>query len=142
MCGVSVSHLRHEHHLHLHLHLHLRQLPFGLKVVLLSVLPPRRLARLHQPGTLGTMDDAPHGALALMGPDERGWQRLWVGPKSASALNIHRGTIGNKVVEAVAQTEPMMLYVNPEAGGFDEWELPPGSGRRLMVGTPQRLDVN
>ena len=88
------------------------------------------------------MDDAPHGALALMGPDERGWQRLWVGPKSASALNIYRGTIGNKVVEAVAQTEPMMLYVNPEAGGFDEWEVPPGSGRRLMVGSPQRLEVN
>ena len=69
-------------------------------------------------------------------------ERLLVGPKSASALNIYRGTIGNKVVEAVAQTEPMMIYVNPEAGGFDEWEVPPGSGRRFMVGTPQRLEVN
>ena len=88
------------------------------------------------------MDDAPHGALALMGPDERGWQRLWVGPASASALNIYRITIGDRVVEAVAQTEPMMLYVNAGAGGLDEWEVPPGSGRRLMVGTPQRLEVN
>ena len=87
-------------------------------------------------------DTASADGVALMGPDERRWQRLWVGPQSAIALNIYRVTIGNKVVEAVEQTEPMMIYVNPEAGGFDEWEVPPGSGRRFMVGTPQRLEVN
>ena len=29
----------------------------------------------------------------------------------------------------------MKVYVNPEAKGFDEWETPPGSGFRLLVGS-------
>ena len=88
-------------------------------------------------------DTAPADGVALMGRDHRGWHVLSVGPCSASASNtIYRITIGDRVVEAVAQTHPMLIYVNPEAGGFDEWEMPPGSGTRLMVGTPQRLEVN
>ena len=58
-------------------------------------------------------------------------------PVGAAMVGV---TIGNRVVKAVAQTHPMLIYVNPEAGGFDEWEMPPGSGTRLMVGTPQRLE--
>ena len=33
----------------------------------------------------------------------------------------------------------MIIYVNPEAEGADEWETPPGSGVRLMVLSPQRM---
>ena len=75
----------------------------------------------------------------MMEPDERGWQCLWVGPKSAGVLNIYRVRIGTKVVEAVPQTEAMIIYVNPEAEGADEWETPPGSGVRLMVLSLQRM---
>ena len=77
--------------------------------------------------------------VALMGPDERRWQRLWVGPQSAGVLNIYRVRIGTKVVEAVPQTEAMIIYVNPEAEGADEWEMPQGSGVRLMVLSPQGM---
>ena len=86
-------------------------------------------------------DTAPGVALALVGRDHRGWNVLRVGPCSASAPNtIYRITIGDRVVEAVAQTHPMVIYVNPEVDGFDEWETQPGSGTRLMVGMPQRLE--
>ena len=49
---------------------------------------------------------------------------------------ILRVTIGDKTIESVQQQEPMKVYVNPEAKGFDEWEIPPGSGFRLLVGSP------
>jgi len=77
----------------------------------------------------------------LVGRDHRGWNVLRVGPCSASAPNtIYRITIGDRVVEAVAQKHPILIYVKPEWGGFDEWGTQPGSGTRLMVGTPQRLE--
>ena len=67
-------------------------------------------------------DTAPADCVALMGRDHRGWHVLSVGPCSASAPNtIYRITIGDRVVKAVAQTHPMLIYVNPEADGFDEW---------------------
>ena len=86
-------------------------------------------------------DTAPAMDLRSVGLDERGWDVLWVGPRSASAPNtMYRVTIGNRVVEAVAQDEALLIYVNPEAGGLDEWETPPGSGARMWVGTPERLE--
>ena len=85
-------------------------------------------------------DTAPAMDLRSVGLDERGWDVLWVGPRSASASNtIYRVTIGGDVVEAIAQTQPLLIYVNPEVGGYDEWEIPEGSGTIIMIGTPERL---
>ena len=83
-------------------------------------------------------DTAPADGVALMGLDERRWQRLWVGPQSAGVLNIYRVRIGTKVVEAVPQTEAMIIYVNPEEEGADDWETQPSSGVRMQVFSPQR----
>ena len=86
-------------------------------------------------------DTAPADGVALMEPDGRGWQRLWVPPLSAGVRNIFRVEIpgGTKVVEAVQQTGAMIIYVNPDKEGADEWETPPGSGVTMMVLSPQRM---
>ena len=44
-------------------------------------------------------------------------------------------TIGHKKLQLVEQAGPMKVYVNPNADGPDEWETPPGSGFRLLVGS-------
>ncbi len=88
-------------------------------------------------------DTAPADGVALMGRDHRGWHVLSVPPWSASARNtIYRITIGDRVVEAVAQTHPMFIYVNQDEGGCDEWDTPPRSGTIGMVGTPHWLQAN
>ena len=101
----------------------------------------RVLAPEHMEPTPG--DTAPVVALALMGRYHLGWNVLRVGPCSASAPNtIYRITIGDRVVEAVAQTHSMFIYVNLDEGGCDEWDTPPRSGTILMVGTPHWLQAN
>ena len=77
-------------------------------------------------------------SVRFLGFDERGWPMLLVPGKAVAdgPTRILRVTIGDKTVELLHQQGPMKVYVNPEAKGFDEWETPPGSGFRLLVGSP------
>ena len=76
----------------------------------------------------------------MVGRDHRGWNFVMVRPCSSAPDTIYRITSGRRVIEVPAQRDPMLIYVNPTPGGCDEWETPPGSGTRLMVGTPLGLE--
>ena len=45
----------------------------------------------------------------------------------------------SKPVQLVQQEADLIVYVNPELRGCDDWESPPGSGRIFRVGTPDRV---
>ena len=71
--------------------------------------------------------------------DDRGWavlDCLWSGP----GMKIVKMKIRNgKPLELVLEESvPLRVYVNPVLTGYDEWEKPPGSGNRMLVGTPTR----
>ena len=76
----------------------------------------------------------------MVGRDQRGWNVVMVRPSSREPNAIYRIRIGGRVIEVPTPRDPMLIYVNPTRGGFDEWETPPGSGTRLMVGTPLGLE--
>ena len=70
--------------------------------------------------------------------DERGWPMLLV-PAQVVAdgpTRIWRVTMKNKTLEFIEQQEQLKVYVKPEADGFDEWETPPDSGTKALVGSP------
>ena len=75
-----------------------------------------------------------------MGRDHRGWNVVMVSPCPSEPNAIYRIKIGSRVLEVPTPGAPMLIYVNPTPGSFDEWETPPGSGTRLMVGTPPGLE--
>ena len=47
--------------------------------------------------------------------------------------------VGGKPVQLVQQEADLIVYVNPELRGCDDWESPPGSWRIFRVGTPERV---
>ena len=101
-----------------------------------SSLPPPWFRRLSS--SLAPRSNRAVASVRFLGFDERGWQMLRVPGKAVAdgTTRILQVTVGDKTVELVQQQDPMKVYVNPEAKGFDEWETPPGSGFRLLVGSP------
>ena len=101
-----------------------------------SSLPPPWYRRLSS--SLAPRSNRAVASVRFLGFDERGWQMLRVPGKAVAdgTTRILQVTVGDKTVELVQQQDPMKVYVNPEAKGFDEWETPPGSGFRLLVGSP------
>ena len=56
---------------------------------------------------------------------------------AATNNTIFKTTIGNKPLELVAHTNhTMRVYVNPDITQLDEWEVPAGSGNRMLIGSP------
>ena len=101
-----------------------------------SSLPPPWYRRLSS--SLAPRSNRAVASVRFLGFDERGWQMLRVPGKAVAdgTTQIFQVTVGDKTVELVQQQDPMMVYVNPKANGFDECETPPGSGFRLLVGSP------
>ena len=101
-----------------------------------SSLPPSWYRRLSS--SLAPRSNRAVASVRFLGFDERGWQMLRVPGKAVAngTTQILQVTVGDKTVELVQQQDPMKVYVNPKANGFDECETPPGSGFRLLVGSP------
>jgi hypothetical protein len=80
-----------------------------------------------------------HPLVSVLPPDHREWLRLEV---AAAQPESKRGQIikltvqvrdgVQKHLELVVQSERMIVYVNPDPLGFDEWELA-ASGKRFHV---------
>ena len=101
-----------------------------------SSLPPPWYRRLSC--SLAPRSNRAVASVRFLGFDERGWQMLHVSGKTVAdgTTNIWQVPVGGKTVELVQQQDPMIVYVNPKANGFDECETPPGSGLRLLVRSP------
>ena len=74
----------------------------------------------------------------LPGADERGWPIFVVPAMQGTSRQIYKSVIGHRYVELVAQDTDMYVYLNPIQDGADEWEVPPGSGVRMLVISPPR----
>ena len=69
------------------------------------------------------------------GRDTRGWAVIDVYPSKTPKVIITK--IDGKHLELVSQAKGILrVYINPQKEGFDEWELPAGSGNRVEVGSP------
>ena len=72
----------------------------------------------------------------VIGRDERGWIVLDVKPNNGKPT-IYEIEICGRHLKLVSQEAGVMrVYVNPTRGGYDEWQTPAGTGKRLLVGSP------
>ena len=46
--------------------------------------------------------------------------------------------VDGKVLELVSQDQPMRVYVNPCKSSADEWEMPAGIGKAMLVMRPEK----
>ena len=98
----------------------------------LSPRPGGGEVQLDLPATAGVQSARANGAAALT--DSRGWRVIDVPPKSPTEGPIFfDGIISNKRQVLVRQSERMRVYVNPDRKGWDEWEVPAGSGKKLLI---------
>ena len=67
--------------------------------------------------------------------DERGWRVFDVPPVCRYGMKLVVN-IDNKKLELVRQTQWMRVYVNPDIYGPDEWEVPPSSGNKWKIISP------
>ena len=77
-----------------------------------------------------------------MGSDQRNWVMLKLtgsGIPENDQPYVVTMTVDCKPVQLVQQEADLIVYVNPELRGCDDWESPPGSGRIFRVGTPERV---
>ena len=93
--------------------------------------------QLDLPATAGVQSARVNWAAAPL-TDSRGWIVIDVPPQSPTEGPIFLDTIiSNKPLVLVRQRESMRVYVNPDRNKADEWEVPAGSGFRILVLSPQ-----
>jgi len=69
------------------------------------------------------------------------WWRVWVAAhKPGTTRNSIPVYAPGKVVDIVQQDMEMMVYINTDPQGMDQWEMPAGSGVIYEVGTEQDPD--
>ena len=79
-----------------------------------------------------------HPLVSVLPPDHREWLTLEVAaqpeskPTQIIKLTVQVSDNRIKHLELVVQSERMVVYVNPDPLGFDEWELA-ASGKRFHV---------
>ena len=89
-------------------------------------------------------DTAPAGnltKLSSMGRDERGWPivKLQGRRDAAAPLLLVNLKVCGKPLQLVQQEADLIVYVNPEIRGYDDWESPPGSGNIFQCCTPEGM---
>ena len=92
------------------------------------------------PDITAPADNAP--GISCMGSDQRNWVMLKItgsGIPENDQPYVVTMIVGCKPVQLVQQEADLIVYVNPELRGCDDWESPPGSGRIFRVGTPERV---
>ena len=81
----------------------------------------------------------PNNGLSVLSRDSRGWQVIEVAADPKNVIFRVKIPVGNnsfKKLELVSQELPLRVYVNPEIDQPDEWEVPAGSGYKLLVLSP------
>ena len=92
------------------------------------------------PDDTALADNAP--VVSYVGNDSRNWVMLKFagsGIPEDDEPYVVTVLVGGKPVQLVQQEADLIVYVNPDFRGCDDWESPPGSGRIFRVGTPERV---
>jgi len=77
--------------------------------------------------------------LSVLLPDNRGWQVIEVEALPKKVIFQVEIPVANnsfKKLELVSQESPLRVYVNPDPDQPDEWEVPAGSGHKVLVLSP------
>ena len=80
-----------------------------------------------------------NNGLSVLSLDTRGWRLIEVAADPKHLISQVKIPVGNncfKKLELVSQELPLRVYVNPEIDQPDEWEVPAGSGHKLLVLSP------
>ena len=90
------------------------------------------------PATAGVQSARANGQLIGVQRDSRGWIVIDVPPKSPIEGPIFLDKIisGKRLVLVRQEEDTMRVYVNPDRNGWDEWEVPVGSGKKLLIASP------
>ena len=77
-----------------------------------------------------------------VGNDQRKWVMLKC-PGSGIPDNpqpyVLTELVGGKPVQLVQQEADLIVYVNPDFRGCDDWESPPLSRKMMQIGTPEHV---
>ena len=71
-----------------------------------------------------------------VGNDDGGWAIIDAVWRSPGVKVVKVSVKGKPLARVLEDSVPLRVYVNPVLTEVDEWEKPPGSGHRLLVGTP------
>ncbi len=82
---------------------------------------------------------SPTKGLSVLLPDNRGWQVIEVEVFPETVIFKVEIQVANntfKKLELLSQQLRLRVYVNPDLDQPDEWEVPAGSGNRVLLSSP------
>ena len=82
---------------------------------------------------------SPTKGLSVLLPYNRGWQVIEVEalPETMTfTVEIQVANSSFKKLELISQKSSLRVYVNPDLGQPDEWEIPAGGGNMFLVSSP------